>query len=71
MPATLPSAEFSEMFLLAPDVTFINHSSFGATPMAVFEVYQGWQRRLERQPDSSGTTSPAFSASLEANLPLT
>ncbi len=39
-----------ELFLLDPDVIFLNHGSFGATPRPVFEVYQQWQRRLERQP---------------------
>jgi len=38
------------LFLLAPDVTFLNHGSFGATPRPVFENYQDWQRRLENQP---------------------
>ncbi len=37
-------------FLLDPDVTFLNHGSFGACPRAVFERYQEWQRELERQP---------------------
>ena len=37
-------------FLLDPDITFLNHGSFGATPRPVFAVYQEWQRRLERQP---------------------
>lgn len=37
-------------FLLDPDVVFLNHGSFGATPRPVFEAYQAWQRRLERQP---------------------
>jgi isopenicillin-N epimerase len=39
-----------EQFLLDDGVIFLNHGSFGATPRAVFEVYQEWQRRLERQP---------------------
>jgi isopenicillin-N epimerase len=39
-----------ELFLLDPDVTFLNHGSFGATPRAVFERYQAWQRELEREP---------------------
>ncbi len=39
-----------ELFLLDPDVVFLNHGSFGATPRPVFEAYQDWQRRLERQP---------------------
>lgn len=37
-------------FLLDPDVIFLNHGSFGATPRPVFESYQVWQRRLEWQP---------------------
>ncbi len=37
-------------FLLDPEVVFLNHGSFGATPRPVFEVYQQWQLRLERQP---------------------
>lgn len=39
-----------ELFLLDPEVIFLNHGSFGATPRPVFDVYQSWQRRLERQP---------------------
>ena len=37
-------------FLLDPDVIFLNHGSFGATPRPVFAEYQAWQLRLERQP---------------------
>jgi isopenicillin-N epimerase len=37
-------------FLLDPDVTFLNHGSFGACPRVVFERYQAWQRELEREP---------------------
>ncbi|WP_323014925.1 aminotransferase class V-fold PLP-dependent enzyme [Devosia sp.] len=37
-------------FLLDPDVTFLNHGSFGAAPRPVFEQYQTWQRQLEHQP---------------------
>jgi len=43
-------AAFKELFLLDPEVLFLNHGSFGATPRPVFEAYQAWQRRLERQP---------------------
>ena len=39
-----------DLFLLDPDVTFLNHGSFGATPRAVFERYQAWQLELEREP---------------------
>ncbi len=37
-------------FLLKPEITFLNHGSYGATPKKVFDVYQTWQLRLERQP---------------------
>jgi len=39
-----------EKFLLDPDIVFLNHGSFGATPKPVMEAYQNWQLRLERQP---------------------
>lgn len=39
-----------EYFLLDPNIHFLNHGSFGATPKPVFEEYQRWQRELECQP---------------------
>jgi isopenicillin-N epimerase len=39
-----------EHFLLDPEVTFLNHGSYGACPRPVFERYQAWQRELEREP---------------------
>lgn len=39
-----------DQFLLDSDVVFLNHGSFGACPVPVFETYQQWQRELERQP---------------------
>ena len=42
--------ELRDLFLLRPDVVFLNHGSFGACPRPVFEAYQRWQRELERQP---------------------
>jgi isopenicillin-N epimerase len=39
-----------ELFLLAPDVTYLNHGAFGACPRPVFEAYQRFQRELERNP---------------------
>ena len=47
----MPSAaELREEFLLDPEVTFLNHGSFGACPRPVLERYQAWQRELEREP---------------------
>jgi isopenicillin-N epimerase len=43
-------ASLRELFLLDPDIVFLNHGSFGATPRPVFRAYQRWQRELERQP---------------------
>ena len=39
-----------ELFLLDPDVVFLNHGSFGACPRPVFEEYQRLQLELEREP---------------------
>jgi isopenicillin-N epimerase len=39
-----------DLFLLDPDVVFLNHGSFGACPRPVFEAYQAWQRELEWEP---------------------
>ncbi|MEO1287781.1 MAG: aminotransferase class V-fold PLP-dependent enzyme [Chloroflexota bacterium] len=39
-----------EHYLLADDIIFLNHGSFGACPKPVFEQYQAWQLELERQP---------------------
>src|SRR5262245_16903128 len=45
---TLPVA--AGEFLLRPEITFLNHGSFGACPRPVFEIFQAWQRELEAQP---------------------
>lgn len=39
-----------DLFLLRPDVIFLNHGAYGATPRPVFDAYQRWQLELERQP---------------------
>jgi isopenicillin-N epimerase len=39
-----------DLFLLDPNIIFLNHGSFGACPRPVFDVYQSWQCELERQP---------------------
>ena len=35
---------------LDPAVTYLNHGTVGATPRAVLDVQQAWQRRIEAQP---------------------
>jgi len=40
----------SDLFMLRPGITYLNHGSFGACPKPVFEVYQKWQRELEEEP---------------------
>jgi len=42
--------DLKRLFLLDPDVIFLNHGSFGAIPEPVFLEYQRWQRELESQP---------------------
>ena len=37
-------------FLLEEGITYLNHGSFGACPREIFEDYQNWQVKLEKQP---------------------
>ena len=37
-------------FLLDKKITFLNHGSFGACPIKIFNEYQSWQKKLENQP---------------------
>jgi isopenicillin-N epimerase len=46
----MTSINFKSLFLLDPNIVFLNHGSFGACPEEVFHVYQEWQGRLENQP---------------------
>lgn len=39
-----------DLFLLAPETTFLNHGSFGATPRPVLEAQSVWRNRMENQP---------------------
>lgn len=42
--------DLRSLFLLRPEVAFLNHGSFGATPRPVMERYQWWQRESESEP---------------------
>jgi isopenicillin-N epimerase len=39
-----------DLFLLAPDLVFLNHGSFGACPAEVLDAQQAVQREMERNP---------------------
>jgi len=40
--------DIRSQFLLNPNITHLNHGSFGACPKLIFEDYQKWQLALER-----------------------
>ena len=61
------SAEMRDGFLLDPDVVQLNHGSFGACPVPVFEEYQAIQRELEagRRTSSRGRSRAGSGAAPE------
>jgi isopenicillin-N epimerase len=44
------ASEHARHWLLDPAVDFLNHGSFGATPIPVLEAQAEWRRRLETEP---------------------
>ena len=42
--------ENKNQFLLKEGITYLNHGSFGACSKVVFQDYQNWQVKLEKQP---------------------
>ena len=67
---TAPTAEdLRPDYLLDPEITFLNHGSFGACPRPVFESYQRWQLELEREPvDFIAYRLPALLATARGEL---
>jgi isopenicillin-N epimerase len=57
-----------DLFLLDPDVVYLNHGAYGACPRPVFERYQAWQRELERQPTAFMRRLPDLLAEARASL---
>ncbi len=43
-------ANLKHQFMLDPDVTFLNHGSFGACAKPVYENLLGWQTKMEQEP---------------------
>ncbi|HEX3428041.1 MAG TPA: aminotransferase class V-fold PLP-dependent enzyme [Candidatus Limnocylindrales bacterium] len=45
----MPSA-LAQHWVLDPEITFLNHGSFGACPRAVLDAQDRWRERMESQP---------------------
>ena len=43
-------SEFAFHWGLDPETVFLNHGSFGATPLAVIEEQRRWQNWIELEP---------------------
>ena len=50
MEAVTHDADLRRLWPLDPDVTFLNHGSFGACPRAVLDAQSRWRERLESEP---------------------
>lgn len=61
--------DIRSLFLLNPDITYLNHGSFGACPKPIFDAYQKWQLELEREPVQF-ITKRSSTALSEAKRPL-
>ena len=48
--ATARPSPFAQHWDLDPEITFLNHGSFGACPRVVLEAQNEWRARMEREP---------------------
>lgn len=62
--AARPAPALRDLFLLRPDVVYLNHGSFGACPRPVFARYQELQRELESEPVDFLSLRRRFPASM-------
>ena len=46
----MQTQNLKSLFLLNPQITYLNFGSFGACPKPIFDDYQNWQRQLEFEP---------------------
>lgn len=62
------AVERRKLFRLQDDCVFLNHGSFGATPIGVLEAQQVWRDKMERQPVRFMTREygPALRAAADA-----
>ena len=42
--------KIKSQFMLDPEITNLNHGSFGATPKPIFDSLVNWQKKLELNP---------------------
>lgn len=48
---TLPaSSSYAQHWILDPDIVFLNHGSYGATPRAALDAQQRYRNQMEREP---------------------
>jgi isopenicillin-N epimerase len=50
LPGVIVHSRYRELWGLNPEVDFLNHGSFGATPTRVLDAQRQWTLRLERDP---------------------
>ena len=46
----MDNSDLRKLFYLNPDITYLNHGSFGACPIEIMNEYFNLQIELEKQP---------------------